>query len=180
MSIPAPKKVVTFATIVGAVLVALRARTDLRQQDFARAVGVAQTSWSRFERGERDLLVEQLVALSRALHIPSTFILNVAEDVAQRLDRGGVTILWLRDDLTVRLVELSEVLGVAELMDDVAKVMAKEKYDGEFLKRGFRRLLAQTPDEPVSIAEALSATLPHAPRIGLRVDPKALKKRKRR
>lgn len=168
----------TFATIVGAVLVELRARTDLRQRDFAVAAGVAQTSWSRFERGERDLLVEQLVALARALHMPSSFVLHVAEDVARRLGAKGVTILWLRDDLTPTVAATSQVLAVADLTNDVQKVMAREKYDNEFLDRGFRRLLAQTREQPLTVAEALA----HAPAIGRRVDPKGLrtKKAKRR
>jgi transcriptional regulator with XRE-family HTH domain len=178
MSTLPKNKVVTFATVVGAVLVELRARTDLRQQDFAAAVGVAQTSWSRFERGERDLLVEQLVALARALHMPSRFVLEVAEDIAQRLERGGATVLWLREDLTPAVVAASEVLGVADLAGLVQKVMASEKNNSEFLARGFRRLLARTPGQRLTVAEALGSALPHAPAIGRRVDPKALKKKR--
>lgn len=179
MSTPPTKDVVTFATIVGAVLVELRARTDLRQRDFAVAVGVAQTSWSRFERGERDLLVEQLVALARALRMPSNFVLDVAEDVVARLERRDVEVVWLRGNLTPTKAASSRVLGVADLAVHVEKVMAKAKYTDEFLQRGFRMLLARTPDRPVTLAEALLPAVPHAARIGRRVDPKALKAKRR-
>lgn len=175
MSIVPDRVVTTYGTVVGAALVALRFRVELRQRDLAAIAGVSMMSWSRVERGERDLLLEQLAAVALALHMPIDFVLNVAEEVVRRLEHRDVEVLRLRQHLTPAIAATSRVLGVADLDADVQRVMAKEKYDQEFLKRAFRCLLAPDASEKrTPVAEAL----PHGARIGRKVRPKALRSKR--
>lgn len=48
---------------------AVRKARGVSQRDLARAVGVAQSTLSRIERGERRVSVDRLVAIARALGV---------------------------------------------------------------------------------------------------------------
>ena len=54
---------------------AARKERGISQRDLARALGMAQSTLSRIERGERRLGVDQLIAIARALGVsPSDMI----------------------------------------------------------------------------------------------------------
>lgn len=170
----------TYSTIIGATLVAVRTRAELRQQDLAAIVGVTTMTWSRFERGETDIALVQLLAVAAEMYMPHSFVLDVAEDVAQRLrKRRGVEIIHLRGQLTPEVVEMSNLLGVADIADDVEAVLAKGKHNDEFLARGFRRLLTEGEGPKFTVGEALREALSIAPGIGQKVLPKSSAKKRK-
>lgn len=54
---------------VAARIRAARKGRGISQRDLARAVGVAQSTLSRIERGKRRVSVDRLVAIARALGV---------------------------------------------------------------------------------------------------------------
>lgn len=149
------KRVTSFSAVVGAVLVELRLLRNQRQSDLAVAAGVAQNSWSRIERGESDLGLDQLVTVSQALGLPSDFILNVAEKLAARLRESGMTVVWHRWDVEESLRGSSAFVGVADLAVEASKLLAKKPQRQVLEGAGFRLLLA-TPARPGAVGGALS------------------------
>ncbi len=54
----------------------LRVDKDLRQQDIAELLGIAQTVYSRYERGYQDLPVAHLLVLSDFYGVSTDYILG--------------------------------------------------------------------------------------------------------
>ena len=67
-----------YALVTGAVLAARRCQRDLSQRDLAARSGVAQSSISRFERGDSTPDVWTLRCLAGALSLP---LKQLAEDI---------------------------------------------------------------------------------------------------
>ncbi|AZS77611.1 helix-turn-helix domain-containing protein [Achromobacter spanius] len=77
------KPVTTYAAIVGAVLAQVRIAAGLTQGDLAKAIGIGPSTWSRIEKGESSLSVDQLKLASDALNISASRILELV-DLAEK------------------------------------------------------------------------------------------------
>jgi len=82
----------TIQSIVGRVIVKIRKDLGVEQVALATAVGVTQSTWSRIERGDSALTVEQLISAAEALSINSSVILSETECAIFDLKSRGVTI----------------------------------------------------------------------------------------
>ena len=117
MSIAPLKPVTTYPAIVGRVLAELRKEQGLNQEALATSVGVGQAAWSKIERGDSALTVEQLLAASERLDLNASEVLRYA-DLARREAEGqgvevGVERHSARDALGAGLVLIAgATLGV--------------------------------------------------------------------
>ncbi len=82
-----PILVATSRAVLGYVLAELRRRRKLTQVQFAEQLGLAGSTWSRVEKGETSLTVEQLRAAADHLGISAASLMNLAakgEDAVRR------------------------------------------------------------------------------------------------
>lgn len=82
----------TYRSIVGQVIVNIRKKLGFDQASLANAVGVTQSTWSRIERGESPLTIDQLIKASVHLRIKSSVILSEAEQAMTNLKKQGVIV----------------------------------------------------------------------------------------
>lgn len=86
------KAVTSYNALVGAVLIKLRADRNIKQSALANAVGVGGSTWSRIEKGESALTVEQLRSAASALNISPDRIVFLAEKVTEGLTKKGIKV----------------------------------------------------------------------------------------
>lgn len=121
------RPVTTYPAIVGRVLAELRKERGLNQEDIADVVGVGQAAWSKIERGDSALTVEQLYAATRRMGLAPSDVLRYAELVCDEAADQGVAVELgrhkPRDALAAGLVLIAgAALGVL-----VAEAMLKSR-----------------------------------------------------
>ena len=84
--------VTTTGAVLGAVLANLRSAADLKQSDLADAVGVGPSTWSRIEKGESGLSIDQLRLVARALGYTPGQILEMAEAAESEATEKGIQV----------------------------------------------------------------------------------------
>jgi len=75
----------TYSAIVGQVLAVERENAGFNQGVFADRIGISQATWSRIERGNSGLSIEQLARAARLLNKAPSEILQLADFVVQDL-----------------------------------------------------------------------------------------------
>lgn len=84
--------VTTTAAVLGAVLATIRNEAGLKQSDVADHVGIGASTWSRIEKGESTISVEQLKLAAKALAVTPSYILGMAEIAEKDIALRGVRI----------------------------------------------------------------------------------------
>lgn len=84
--------VTTSGAVLGAVLVKLRTLQGMKQGDLAEAVGVGASTWSRIEKGESGLSIDQLRLAAKALGQTAGRILEIAEAAEQEAIKKGINV----------------------------------------------------------------------------------------
>ncbi len=82
----------TWPTIVGRVLIHERDKHGLHQSQLAAMVGVTQSTWSRIERGESALTVDQLALAASALRIMPEEIIRRSSVVQAYVRQRGICV----------------------------------------------------------------------------------------
>ncbi len=75
----------TYSAVVGQVLAVERENAGFNQGVFAGQMGISQATWSRIEKGNSGLSIEQLAHAARLLKRSPSEILQLADDVVQDL-----------------------------------------------------------------------------------------------
>lgn len=123
ISIPLDGEETTYPAIVGQVLVNERKTRGLDQAAMADAVGVNQSTWSRVERGESAMTLDQLSKAAAALNARPSTILASADKAADALVRQRINVRPERpkqgDDAAMTLIAVA-VLGLL-----VASILSK-------------------------------------------------------
>lgn len=84
--------VTTSGAVLGAVLVKLRTAKGMKQADLAAAIGLAASTWSRIEKGESGLSIDQLRLVSKALGVKPGLILEMVEASEEEVEKHGVRV----------------------------------------------------------------------------------------
>lgn len=58
----------------------MREDNDLKQSDVAEFLGIAQTVYSRYERGFQTIPVEHLIKLSEYYNVSTDYLLGIANE----------------------------------------------------------------------------------------------------
>lgn len=114
----------TYPTIVGRVIANARGKAGLRQADLAQAVGLTQSAWSRIERGETAINIEQLARAAHRMKLQPNEIVRRADAAAKHAKAQGVKVLYSRPESKGDWLPLLGVVAVGAL---VAMVVGKGK-----------------------------------------------------
>jgi len=82
----------TYPAVVGYVLGWHRDQAGLNQQELAEQMGMSPSTWSRIERGESALTMDQLAAVAQVLEVEPGRILRDADNVVGQLAKRGVQV----------------------------------------------------------------------------------------
>ena len=81
----------TVPSVFGGVVRSLRG--DLRQAEFAQALGLTQSGWSRIERGETAIGLDQLFLVAQVLGMQPSELLQMTERALGDLQSRGYEIV---------------------------------------------------------------------------------------
>lgn len=84
--------VTTSGAILGQVIVKLRALSGLKQNELADAVGISPSTWSRIEKGDSGLSIDQLRATAKALGVSAALILEMVEESEKEVTARGIEV----------------------------------------------------------------------------------------
>lgn len=112
----------TFPAIIGRLLAVQRDRLNLDQATVAAAVGVTQPTWSRIERGESAISVDQLRRACNRLGLVPGQLLNQADSAKAQLERQGISVVESADDTDKALA----FLGLAALAALIVGLASKK------------------------------------------------------
>ncbi len=82
----------TTGAVLGAVLVEMRTIAGMKQVRLAEKVGVGPSTWSRIEKGESGLSIDQLKAAADALGNTPWDILEVADAAGKSISDHGIKV----------------------------------------------------------------------------------------
>lgn len=108
-STPPVAPATTYPAIIGRVFGELRAKAGMTQVALADAVGITNSTWSRIERGESALSMDQFVVAARALKVLPSYVQICADVVAARVVTKGIAVEAKRWDVAPNAAETSVV-----------------------------------------------------------------------
>ncbi len=80
----------TYPALVGNIIAQLRKERGFGQAEFAAMVGLGQSTWSRIEKGESALTVEQLAKTAEQLEIKPHELLVLVDGARDNLQAQGI------------------------------------------------------------------------------------------
>lgn len=83
----------TYPALVGNVLAQLRKERGIGQAEFGALVGIGQSTWSRIEKGESALTIEQLAKAAAQLDLAPHELLAVVDGAVDNLQDQGIETL---------------------------------------------------------------------------------------
>ena len=92
---------IRYGAIVGRTIAARRSAVAIDQAQLAAAVGVNQSTWSRIERGQSALTVDQLRIAAAALKVTPASLLDQAEQAVRQARERGIRVLTSRETSTI-------------------------------------------------------------------------------
>lgn len=119
------KPATTYPEVLGAVLRHLRKANRLEQQPIAEATGVTQSTWSRIERGESGITVDQLARAASVLRTRPEKVLALVNQAIETIQKKGIRVEVRRksEGVDQGLV----LIGVAALAVLLAAIFSKSK-----------------------------------------------------
>ena len=85
----------TYQTVLGAVITSFRSSASnepIKQADIAAAIGVTVSTWSRIERGESSISLDQLILATKFLNIKLSVLFEEVENITTQLLENGVKV----------------------------------------------------------------------------------------
>jgi transcriptional regulator with XRE-family HTH domain len=113
----------TYAYLVGRVLATLRSQASIDQAELASRVGVSQSTWSKVERGQSALTIDQLARAADALGQRPSAVLARVEAAVVNAQRRGITVSYARNPGSVD--EGVGLLGAAAIGAIIATALSK-------------------------------------------------------
>lgn len=103
----------SFPALLGTIMAMKRKSLELTQEDMADTLGITISSWSRIERGETALNIEQLLLASKKLKIKTSELIREAECQEKILKEKGVKIVMERKEYSslAKIAAAGVVLG---------------------------------------------------------------------
>lgn len=118
----------TYQAIVGSVLVGIRKELGVEQSALAKAVGVNQSTWSRIERGESALSIEQLFLAANHLQIKPSIVIHNSEKAVQSL-RSQKVVVSVSKNMDKRVGQGVALIGASALGALVGAAIIRGKSD---------------------------------------------------
>ena len=130
----------TYPALVGNVLAQFRKEKGIGQAEFGALVGIGQSTWSRIEKGESALTIEQLAKAAHYLELAPHELLAIVDGAKEDLrgqgigtlmDRIGANNMALLGSIPVVGPTLTAVLSGVSTYRQYADIYRKEKTDPE-------------------------------------------------
>jgi len=86
------KGVTTYPAVCGAILTNLRNDIGLHQIEVAERAAIKRSTWSRIEKGESSLSIEQLFFVATALGVNASTIIDLVEAAVRELQKQGIRV----------------------------------------------------------------------------------------
>ncbi|NRB37938.1 MAG: helix-turn-helix transcriptional regulator [Pseudomonadales bacterium] len=86
----------TYPALVGSIIAQCRKDKGIGQAEFATMVGLGQSTWSRIEKGQSALTIEQLAKAAEQLNIEPYELLALVDGARQDLKDQGIETLLNR------------------------------------------------------------------------------------
>lgn len=108
----------TYQSVLGAVINSVRSDAEkrIKQADIAKAVGVTVSTWSRIERGESPLTLEQLLSVALFLNFPLSKLFQKIEEQIDELEKQGIQVAVskkaLEDSKDVLQLSTTQLLSI--------------------------------------------------------------------
>lgn len=101
MNYESPRLGTTYQSVLGAVINALRTSGGkiITQSDIANCLGVTVSTWSRIERGESALSLEQLLEVALFLNLPLSKLFQNVEEQIENIKKQGISVAVSKDAL---------------------------------------------------------------------------------
>lgn len=102
MSVNQPALGITYQSVLGTVINSMRAHSNdrqIKQADIAKALGITVSTWSRIERGESSITLEQLLMTAIFLKIPLSELFHAVEKNIDELRIKGINVAISKDAL---------------------------------------------------------------------------------
>lgn len=108
MPVQSPVLGATYQGVLGAVIAKLRVDRDVKQADIADHLALTVSTWSRIERGESALNLEQLIGVAEFFQLRLSDLFRFVEDRMDELGKQGIVISPTKEGLAVRnILQLS-------------------------------------------------------------------------
>lgn len=140
MSANQPTLGTSFQNVFGVVVTSLRSSRNptVTQTELADYLGLAVSTWSRIERGESAITLDQMLRVALFFGIPLSELLLKCEDIAQSLNEQGIEVSISKSDIRnnngVMPLSNAQVLSIATVAGPIgwAAIGVFEAY--KFLK----------------------------------------------
>ena len=119
------QNVAKYSELVARIVGQLRTARGFDQKQFADALGVSTSTWSRAENGQTGLSLDQLAGAARALNLKPAQIFAYADHAKAQLESKGVTVLVGKE--AAQDDQNFAYLGAAALGALVGAILAKGK-----------------------------------------------------
>ena len=113
----------TYPSVLGRVLAFHREQAGLSQADLAHVVGITQSTWSKVERGESSLALEQLRMVAPAMSKTPLEIVDDAERATSALRASGVDVRPNRIDPNDAIAVGLAIVALAVVTAIVVKLL---------------------------------------------------------
>lgn len=87
---------IPFSALIGRVLAEQRAAQDITQVEFAKAMKITKSTWSRLERGESPLEVGHLAFACALLGLKEVDVIGEAKSRISAYNQQGIQVVYLR------------------------------------------------------------------------------------
>lgn len=113
----------SYPAILGRVLEHLRKEKGLDQADVSACLGLTQSAWSRIERGQSGISMEQLVKVGELLLKKPHEILADTDLASEQLEQEGVLI---HPNVIAKPNNMMAIIGLVALGGLVAAILMKK------------------------------------------------------
>jgi transcriptional regulator with XRE-family HTH domain len=105
--------VTTSSAVLGAILAKLRTEKGMKQGELADKVEIGASTWSRIEKGESGISIEQLRSAAKALGVKPGLIFEMLEAAEKAVGERGVRIEPTNSSIKATATIVSGTTGAA-------------------------------------------------------------------
>lgn len=113
----------SYPAILGRILEYFRKDIGLDQKDVADRLGITQSAWSRIERGQSGISMEQLLKVSEILGTQPHKIIADTDKASSKLEQDGITV---HPNVISKPNNTMAMLGLAALGLMIVAILSKK------------------------------------------------------
>jgi len=157
----------TYPALVGSIIAQCRKDQGIGQAEFAQMVGLGQSTWSRIEKGQSALTIEQLAKAAEVLEIMPYELLALvdgarddlkAQGIETLLDRVGAKNMALLGSIPVVGPTLTAVLSGVSTFDEHSSTNKSHN----FMREKIKEQLASFVEKATAESKAEGKTEPES------------------